>query len=76
MTYKTPCQLGDPEVWFPLDEDGRAARPAREGCRACLGRTACLTLALELGAEGIWGGTSTSERRAMRRAARRQARTA
>lgn len=69
MTYRTPCQLGDPETWFPIDEDGPASRAAREGCAACPARSECLAFALGSGDVGIWGGTSSAERRAIRRQA-------
>lgn len=69
MIYRTPCQLGDPEVWFPIDEDGPSSAEARSGCAACPARAACLAFALTLPVEGIWGGLSSAERRALRQRA-------
>lgn len=75
MAYKTPCQLGDPERWFPLDEDGPSSAEARQGCARCLAREYCLAVALSLDEPpvGIWGGTSTAERDALRRRPRGRA---
>lgn len=67
MQYRTPCQLGDAETWFPIDEDGPGSAEARAGCARCPVRDECLALALRLGADaGIWGGLSSAQRREVR----------
>lgn len=61
------CAQTDPEVFFPAKGD--SLRPARRTCMACDVRPDCLDYALarpEL--EGIWGGTTYRERRAIRAA--------
>jgi hypothetical protein len=59
----------DPEIFFP---DGHPVDRARGLCKGdaaagrdeCPVRLECLRFALETGAVGMWGGTSTAERRA------------
>ena len=59
------CAQTDPEAFFP--EKGGATKPAKKLCDACPVRAQCLAYALKNGeTEGIWGGTSPKERRAMR----------
>lgn len=41
---------------------------AKEICAGCPVRQQCLDDALELGSDGVWGGTTERERRQMRRA--------
>lgn len=77
-----PCSQADPEAFFPqenydangdlvsasyYDESG-----AKAICSDCPYRLDCLQLAIELDADGIWGGTSASERKTMIRRLRRQ----
>lgn len=65
-----------PETFFPPKTDGRnAGRDARKICADCPVRQTCLEYAIEFPThlDGIWGGTSEIERRAMRRARRRTA---
>jgi WhiB family transcriptional regulator, redox-sensing transcriptional regulator len=51
--------------WFP--ERGESTNAAKAVCSRCLVRDECLGFAIERGvAEGIWGGTSGRERRALR----------
>ena len=61
------CAEVDPELFFPLK--GGSAKEAKRVCRSCEVRAECLAWALAQPAEldGIWGGTSVSERRLMRR---------
>ncbi|MFD7667788.1 WhiB family transcriptional regulator [Streptomyces sp. NPDC059788] len=73
------CRETDPELFFPTDKRGRALlqiEQAKTVCNGCPVRERCLQWALETGQEdGIWGGLSEDERRAMRRrAARNRAR--
>jgi WhiB family redox-sensing transcriptional regulator len=59
---------GRTSLFFPLDENGASARQARIICQKCPVRDACLESALsDPTLVGIWAGTSTRERRRMRR---------
>jgi len=64
------CRGADPELFFPEGGGWRAAEQelaAKRVCDSCLVRKACLTWALTVPeAEGIWGGTTPVERRALR----------
>lgn len=53
------------DSFFPL---GRPLKTVKQMCRECPVREACLALALADELEGIWGGTTTKEREAMRHA--------
>ena len=67
------CRRYDPELFFPVAEEGSAlgdaARAsARRVCRACPVQLSCLNWALENGEDyGVWGGMTESERRALHR---------
>jgi WhiB family transcriptional regulator, redox-sensing transcriptional regulator len=67
------CRGSDPELFFPAsDISARAGRTqveaAKQVCRRCLVKGACLSWAFENGQEaGIWGGLSEEERRRLRR---------
>lgn len=68
----------DPEDWFPgRGKDGQAATTrAKAVCADCPIRDACLAYALPIAAlVGIWGGTTTGERAALRRSRRLPSRT-
>ena len=53
----------DPEMFTPLDEDGRSGEPARRVCAGCPLRRQCLDYAISTRQPvGIWGGCSTNER--------------
>jgi WhiB family redox-sensing transcriptional regulator len=57
------CVGTDPEAFYPLDEDGSGAEPARRVCAGCPLRRRCLDYAISTGQPaGIWGGRSTNER--------------
>ena len=68
-----PCASMDPEIFFPEDKQGRASREdhweiafAKGICQDCPIRNLCLEYALTADEEfGIWGGFTTSERRAL-----------
>jgi WhiB family transcriptional regulator, redox-sensing transcriptional regulator len=61
------CMGVDPDLFFP--ERGASTREAKEVCRGCVVREACLEYALDNGEKfGIWGGMSERERRRLRRA--------
>jgi WhiB family redox-sensing transcriptional regulator len=63
------CRSEDPELFFPVTTHGAALRQvnaAKAVCRACAVRSACLSFGLQTGQDGIWGGTTPEERRALR----------
>jgi WhiB family redox-sensing transcriptional regulator len=65
-----PCKTNDPDLWFPIGTSGPAvaqAELAAQLCGPCPIRTACLQRALDLNAEGVWGGATEPERRQMLR---------
>ncbi len=73
VTGGEPC-LQDPDFWFP--EQGVTAGPAKAFCRTCPIMADCLAWALanpHLAGEGVWGGTTRTERNALRRNAMRRA---
>lgn len=60
------CLGVDPDLFFP--ERGASTREAKEVCRGCVVRQACLEYALVNSEKfGIWGGMSERERRRIRR---------
>jgi WhiB family transcriptional regulator, redox-sensing transcriptional regulator len=61
------CQREDPELFFPIS-DGAAhlAVAAKAVCKTCPVRASCLAIAVETRQDGIWGGTTSDERYAMR----------
>ena len=64
------CRDADPELFFPIGTTGPALRQIQEAkriCRTCPARTQCLAWALEHGiTDGVWGGTTEDQRRAIR----------
>lgn len=68
------CRHVDPDLFFPVGTTGPAlvqAERAKAVCGICPARESCLDWALETGqSTGIWGGTTETERRALRRRAR------
>ncbi|GGV21317.1 WhiB family transcriptional regulator [Streptomyces griseoflavus] len=73
------CRTEDPDLFFPIGTSGPAllqTEQAKAVCRRCPVQEQCLQWALETGQSiGVWGGTSETERRALKRrvAARRAA---
>ena len=72
------CRQADPELFFPVAAGtgpaARQAAAAKAVCGLCAVRANCLSYALEVMPEGIWGGTTLEERlTARRRSFRRQA---
>jgi WhiB family redox-sensing transcriptional regulator len=64
--------VADPDVFFPPDNDHEHLAPARSVCRACPVLGACLAEALgRTEIDGVWGGTTSAERRSMRAVWRR-----
>lgn len=74
------CRDEDPELFFPITETGPGARQvdrAKAVCARCPVRERCLEYALERGLDhGIFGGTTETERRALRRRGRTAPRAA
>jgi WhiB family transcriptional regulator, redox-sensing transcriptional regulator len=66
---RSACRGTETELFFPAAEAGRAlqVRAAKAVCDRCEVRASCLSYALETMQHGIWGGTTTDERTAMRR---------
>lgn len=68
------CVGEDPELFFPVGEDGAGDAPpdertavAKEICADCPVAVECLKHAVEEGEpSGIWGGTTPQERRLLR----------
>lgn len=59
----------EPDDWYPDDETSAAAAAALAGCAGCPVRWPCVAAAVAgREAEGIWGGTVPSARRAVFRA--------
>ena len=58
------CRWVDPELFFPISDVD--AEPAKRVCAGCDVRQRCLDHALDTReGEGIWGGLTPGERRAM-----------
>jgi WhiB family redox-sensing transcriptional regulator len=63
------CRGMDPELFFPISVRGRAVEQisyAKAVCRRCAVSGSCLSYALRTMPDGIWGGTTSEERIAMR----------
>ncbi|MFF8431101.1 WhiB family transcriptional regulator [Streptomyces sp. NPDC016566] len=80
--HSAACAEEDPELFFPIGNTGPALLQIEEAKAVCRRRCPvieqCLQWALESGqGDGVWGGLSEDERRAMkRRAARNRVRQA
>jgi WhiB family redox-sensing transcriptional regulator len=74
--HRAKCKDEDPELFFPIGTTGPAAAQidaAKAICAQCEVRVPCLEWALATGQDaGVWGGMSEEERRALRRARRRE----
>ncbi|HEV8683653.1 MAG TPA: WhiB family transcriptional regulator [Actinomycetota bacterium] len=74
--HRARCKDEDPELFFPIGTAGPAAtqiEQAKAICMQCEVRAQCLEWALATGQDaGVWGGMSEEERRAYRRARRRE----
>lgn len=65
------CRTEDPELFFPVSRGAagrREAERAKVVCRRCPVQPQCLDWALARRLEGIFGGHTEDERRALRRA--------
>lgn len=68
LTWKSDgaCRWVDPELFYPVSESD--AGPAKEVCARCAVQAPCLEFAMAAREwEGVWGGTTGSERRALAR---------
>ena len=69
--HKAACRDEDPELFFPIGNTGPALiqiDEAKDVCQRCSVTDDCLTWALETGQDnGVWGGLSEDERRALKR---------
>ncbi|KRD09427.1 MULTISPECIES: WhiB family transcriptional regulator [unclassified Streptomyces] len=65
------CRREDPDLFFPIGTSGPALmqeEQAKAVCRRCPVQEACLEWAMETDQTlGVWGGTSETERRALKR---------
>jgi WhiB family redox-sensing transcriptional regulator len=60
-----PCEIGDPEAWWPVRGD---SPDAVAGCEGCPARAACLAYAVAADERrGIWGATTPAERQQLAR---------
>lgn len=63
------CAQADPEAWFP--ETSGSPHAAQAVCAGCPIAARCLDVALARNErDGIWGGTTPNQRRALRRRTR------
>lgn len=67
---RAACLRVDPDLFFPISSSGPTLRQIDEAkavCGRCPVVERCLDWAVRMGrVDGIWGGTTESERRAMR----------
>ncbi|MGW0705528.1 WhiB family transcriptional regulator [Streptomyces sp. NPDC002643] len=74
---RAACLREDPDLFFPIGAGGLTLEQidaAKAVCARCSVLEQCLEWAVETGnVEGVWGGTTESERRAMRRYGTRRA---
>ena len=60
------CRWVEPELFYPVSDAD--ADPAKRVCASCTVRQRCLDFALDSHEfEGVWGGLTGSERRALHR---------
>ncbi|MGW5665488.1 WhiB family transcriptional regulator [Streptomyces sp. NPDC003758] len=73
---RAACLRVDPDLFFPIGNSGPTLEQIDEAkavCGRCPVVEQCLDWAMEVGqVEGIWGGMTESERRAMKRREARQ----
>lgn len=78
--HRAACREEDPELFFPVGQRGPALlqiAQAKAICHGCPVVAECLRWALDTRQDaGVWGGMSEAERRALKRAAAREARAA
>ena len=62
---KAACHGLDPTIFYPDETDDPS--PAKAVCAGCPVQSECLAFALQNPQlQGVWGGTSETERRALR----------
>jgi WhiB family redox-sensing transcriptional regulator len=70
---RAACRHVDPDLFFPIGTSGPTlsqTEQAKAVCRRCPVQEPCLRFALDIGQSiGVWGGTSETERRALKRRA-------
>lgn len=66
-SVRPPCvgNGNDPEIWYA--DDIRSERRAKALCMACCVQVECLKYAIASDEEGVWGGLTQKERRAVAR---------
>ncbi|MGH3828037.1 MAG: WhiB family transcriptional regulator [Pseudonocardiaceae bacterium] len=67
---RAACVSEDPELWFPIADDGPGllqAGRAKAICRRCPVSTGCLKWAMTALADGVAGGLTARERATLRR---------
>lgn len=64
---QTNCTDVDPEGFFPISELRQENKMVLKICNACDAQNDCLEYALGWNVMGIWGGTNTKERTAIRK---------
>ncbi|MET7849595.1 WhiB family transcriptional regulator [Streptomyces avermitilis] len=71
------CRTEDPDLFFPIGTTGPALLQIEEAkavCHGCPVREPCLEWALDTGQDiGVWGGTTETQRRALKRRRRAMA---
>ena len=63
------CATADPELFFPDSQSGRAEKvaQAKKICATCPIAVQCLQYAVLNDEDGIWGGTTPSERKLLKK---------
>jgi WhiB family redox-sensing transcriptional regulator len=66
--HQAACVGADPELWFPVGPLADVSE-AKAVCAGCPVRAVCAVWALERSVQGVWGGLTEVERRAVKLAA-------
>jgi WhiB family transcriptional regulator, redox-sensing transcriptional regulator len=70
-TGDEPCAEVGPDLFFTPDKTygytHRGLRDVKAICDSCSMRDACLDYALHVNVSGIWGGTTETQRKSLRR---------
>ena len=69
FTEPVNCSTIDPELFFVADWKSahKEREVAKSICASCPSATACFEYALTHNVEGVWAGTTTRERKIMRK---------
>jgi WhiB family redox-sensing transcriptional regulator len=66
------CSQYDLDIFFPEEYEEKDVAQAKSVCNSCWLQDKCLSFALKTNErEGVWGGTTPRERRAIKRKASR-----